>query len=58
MRQELSNLSIQDVRSQLGLNVLPSEMIVNHVVISTPLIRPDRRVQNSVKSQDDYTVSL
>lgn len=57
IRQELSMLSLSDAR-QLGLGVLPSEMIVNHVVISTPLIRPDRRVQNSVKSQDDYTVSL
>jgi hypothetical protein len=49
---------MEDVQRVLGLQVHPSDLIVNNIVVASPVIRPDRRVQNMVKSQDDYTVSL
>ncbi len=49
---------MEDVKRNRGMEKHPSEYIVSHVMIASPVIRPDRRVQNTVKSQDDYTVSL
>jgi hypothetical protein len=49
---------LDDTQRLLGLDKHPSEFIANYVMVASPVIRPDRRVQNTVKSQDDYTVSL
>jgi hypothetical protein len=40
----LSNISLQDAEKVLGIGVVPSEFIVNHVFIAPPIIRPDKRV--------------
>ena len=49
---------MEDVKRILGISVHPSNLIVNHVMVASPVIRPDRRVQNVVKREDEYTVSL
>lgn len=58
LKQNLGRVKMEDIKSQLSMDMHPSEYIVGHVFIASPVIRPDRRVQNTVKSQDDYTVSL
>ena len=54
----LSAVSQQDAQKILGLGVVPSEFIVNHVYIAPPIIRPDKRVQSNMRSSDDFTISL
>ena len=58
LKAYLSNIKMEDIKRVLGINVHPSNLIVNHVMVASPVIRPDRRVQNVVKREDEYTVSL
>ncbi len=58
IKNQLARVKMEDIRSHLNMDMHPSEYIVNHVLIASPVIRPDRRVQNTTMSKDDYTVSL
>lgn len=54
----LSNIDINAAKKELNIGVQPSDLISNYLFVSSPIIRPDKRIQSQFKNSDEFTVSL
>lgn len=54
----LNNIDLRSAVKDLGIGICPADLISSNLFISSPVIRPDKRVQSQFKNNDEFTVSL
>ncbi len=47
IRAILNKIDLESAKKYLGIAILPSQLIVDNIFISAPVIRPDKRLSNS-----------